>query len=117
MIQVREVFQLHFGKFKEAAALAQEGVALEERLGGGSARILADLTGEYYTLVIEADYDDLASFEAALQRTTQSAEFRDWYPRFAALVRGGRREIFRVVPRTSPQKMDASVVGHTVVTG
>ncbi len=97
MIQVREVFQLRFGKAREAVELAREGVAIERKFGSSDARILTDLTGEYYTLVLEADYEDLASFEDSLRRTTESPEFREWYPRFAALARGGRREIYRVV--------------------
>ena len=98
MIQVREVFQLHFGKAREAIALTQQMMAISERNGGTPTRLLTDLTGEYYTLVMEAEYESLAAFEAALQAGTASDEFKAWYPRFAALVRRGRREVYRVVP-------------------
>ena len=63
MIQVREVFQLQFGRAREAIALAREGAAIEARHGGVQARILTDLTGDYYTLVLESDHESLAAFE------------------------------------------------------
>lgn len=97
MIQVREVFQLQFGKSREAIQLVREGVRIEERYMGVPQRIFTDVTGEYYTLVLESEHASLASFEAALEAALQAPEFRDWYPRFAALVKSGRREIFRVV--------------------
>ena len=98
MIQVREVFRVRFGQAKEAIALAHEGVAIEEKYGGKGSRILADVTGDHYTLVMEQEFESLAAFEEGLQRTFQSPEFRAWYPRFASLIDSGRREIFRIVP-------------------
>jgi hypothetical protein len=97
MIQVREVFQLQFGKAREAIALAREGIAIEERHGGAKARLLTDVTGAYYTLIMECEYESLAAFEQGLQAGTANEEFRAWYPRFAALALSGRREIYRIV--------------------
>jgi hypothetical protein len=104
MIQVREVFQLHFGRAREAIALAREGIAIEEKHNGVRSRLLTDVTGEYYTLIMEAEYASLAAFEEALARGTGNDEFRAWYPRFAPLVRSGRRDVFRIVddPATAP---------------
>jgi tetratricopeptide (TPR) repeat protein len=93
MILVRDVFQLHFGKAKEALALAKEDQAIARRHGFQPARILTDLTGEYYTLVMESTAETLGEMETALQEATQSQEWRDWYARFVPLVRCGRREI------------------------
>ena len=97
MIQVREVFHLQFGRAREAIALAREGIAIEERHSGVPSRLLTDVTGEYYTLVMESEHESLAAFERKQQAGMQSEEFRAWYPRFAALVRSGRREVYRVV--------------------
>ena len=59
-------------------------------------RILTDLTGEYYTLVLEGTYKDLADFERSLHREMSGAG--DVYHRkFVPLVDSGRREIFAVV--------------------
>lgn len=116
MIQVREVFKVQFGRAKEAVALAQEGVAIEAKFGARGSRILTDMTGDHYTLVLEQEFDSLAAFEAGLQSTVQSPEFREWYPRFAALIQAGRREIYRIVPAPAPPRIDSTMVGERVVT-
>lgn len=115
MIQVREVFRVKFGRAREAVALAQEGVAIEEKFGARGSRILTDVAGDHYTLVLEQEFDSLAAFEAGMQATMQSPEFREWYPRFAALIERGRREIYRVVPAPAPPRLEAAMVGERVV--
>jgi hypothetical protein len=97
MIVVRDVFQLHFGKAREAIALAKEGKELERRAGYGVSRILSDVVGDYYTLVMESDFENLAQHEEALRAASQDQAWREWYAKFVPLVRSGRREIFRVV--------------------
>lgn len=111
MIQVREIFQLHFGRAREAIALAREGSRIEERHGGAPSRILTDLTGEYYTLILESEHESLAAFEASLG-SMNNDEFRAWYPRFSALVRSGRREIYRIVEAPAePELVAEALVG------
>ncbi|MBI4539766.1 MAG: hypothetical protein HY704_09705 [Gemmatimonadetes bacterium] len=97
MIIVRDIFQLQFGKAREAVALMKEGQAILSRMGYTPARLLSDVTGEYYTLVMETLFDSLADFEGRIATVSQSQDWRNWYGRFQALVRSGRREIFRVV--------------------
>lgn len=117
MILVREVFHVQFGRAREAVALAQEGMRLEEEHGGGvrGARLLTDLAGDYYQLVMEQEFDDLASFEQSLQSAMAAPQFRAWYPRFASLMTGGRREIFRIVAAPAPPRPEAAVAVGRVV--
>ena len=75
-------------------------------------RLLTDLTGPYYQLVMESEYESLAAFEAALEQAPKTPAFREWFPRFAALIEGGRREIFRVVAQPAPGRVDAPLVGE-----
>ena len=64
MIVIRNVFRLKFGKAREAVPLLKEGVAIQKRAGANfSARILTDLTGPFYTVVLELTAPDLSSFE------------------------------------------------------
>ena len=97
MIIVRDVFQLHFGKAREAIALAKEGRELERRAGYPVSRILTDVVGEYYTLVMESSFESLAQHEEALRAASQDQAWREWYAKFVPLVHEGRREVFRVV--------------------
>jgi len=97
MIVVRDIFQIDPQQMKAAKELAKEGRTLEKKLGYPASRILTDLTGEYYTLVTESEFNTLGEFEAALRRVFTSKEWKKWYPRFRKLIRAGRREIFTVV--------------------
>lgn len=97
MILVRDVFQLKFGKTKEAVEVWREGRSLAESSGAGSIRLLTDLVGPYYTLVLERTYDSLAVFEQASQEFRSDEAWKTWYARFLPLLEGGHREIFNVV--------------------
>jgi hypothetical protein len=98
MIIVRNIFQLKFGKAREAIALGKEGLALIEQYGGSSSRLLTDLVGpSYYTLVVESTYDSLAEFERAGEQLMADEVWRAWYAKFHPLVEEGHREIFTVV--------------------
>lgn len=97
MILVRDVFRLHFGKAREAVALAKEGKEIERRLGYPVGRILTDLVGEYYTLVFESEFESLAAFERTVNEGFQDPEWKQWYARFLPLARDGHREVFRIV--------------------
>jgi hypothetical protein len=102
MIVVRDVFQLKFGKAREAQALWQEGREFMKSDKMKDVRILTDLAGgQYYTLVMETTYDSLADFEGEMHDTLNE-EWRKWYQRFIPLVDGGRREIFNVVGKEVP---------------
>ena len=97
MILVRDIFQLKFGKAKEAKALAKEISAVEKKYGYPPSRTLTDLTGPYYILVTEAVHESLAAYEQSMKNTMGAEEFGKWYQQFIPLVDSGRREIFTIV--------------------
>ena len=56
MIVIRNVFRLKYGKAREALPLVKEGLAIQKRAITGvefSTRVLTDVTGSFYTLVLE----------------------------------------------------------------
>ena len=66
MIVVRNVFRLKFGKAKEAVAIMKEGLAIQKRAGSDMpSRLMTDLTGSFYTLVLELTAPSMAALEAA----------------------------------------------------
>ena len=97
MILVRNVFQLKFGKAREAAALITESEALTQKHGGAPTRYLTDLTGPFYTLVMEITYGSLTDLEKEQKEVMGSKDFSDWYQRFIPLVESGHREMFTIV--------------------
>ena len=98
MIVVRNVFQLKFGKAKDALALWKEGREIARRTGSGEKmRAMTDLVGPFYTLVMEEEFPSLADMERESQSEMSAEEWKGWYQKFVPLVESGYREIFTVV--------------------
>ena len=96
MILVRDVFRLKFGKAKEAQALLKEGLRIGKKAGFSLDRALMDVTGPFYTLVLESTHPSLAAWESASSDAMAAKEWGAWYERFKPLVDSGHREIFTV---------------------
>jgi len=98
MIVIRNVFHLKFGKAREALAVMKEGLAIQKRLApDASARLLTDLTGRHYTLVLELTVPSVGAFEATAPRVFGDQEFQANYQKLVPLVESGHREIFTIV--------------------
>jgi hypothetical protein len=98
MIVVRNVFRLKFGKAREAVAVMKEGIAIQKRLGSDiSSRLLTDVTGEFYTLVLELTVASFSALETAQPRIMGDKDWQANYQKFIPLVESGYREIFTIV--------------------
>ena len=103
MIIVRNVFHLKFGKTKEALALLKEGIALQKRAGVEmNQRLMTDVVGRYYTLVLELTAPNLAALEANMPKVMGDKNWHAVYEKFSALVDSGHREISRSSNMLSP---------------
>jgi hypothetical protein len=96
MILVRDVFQLKFGKAKEAKALWKEGARIAKKFGGPG-QAMTDAVGPFYTLVFESTYRDLSAYEKALKKVLGAKEWSQWYQKFTSLVESGYREIYTIL--------------------
>jgi hypothetical protein len=96
MIVVRDIFLVKFGRMKEAKELWKEMVKLFPPQDKGRNRILTDLTGQYYTLVMESTHKNLAEWESSMSQMGDPA-MGALYQKFTQLVDSGRREVFTVV--------------------
>jgi len=100
MIVIRNVFQLKFGKTREAVALVKEGVAIQKRALAGvdfSTRLLTDVTGPFYTLVLELTVPNLATFESVAPRLFGDKDWQANYQQMVPLVEAGHREVFTII--------------------
>ena len=98
MIVVRNVFRLKFGKTKEAVALLKDGIAIQKRAGVDvNQRIMTDLVGTFYTLVLELTISNLGALEASMSKVMGDKDWQATYQKFSALVKSGHREIFTIV--------------------
>ncbi|HEV2245692.1 MAG TPA: hypothetical protein VGW37_03485 [Terriglobia bacterium] len=97
MIVIRNVFRLKFGKTREAVALMKEGVAIQKRAGlEMDQRILTDLVGPFYTVVLELKIPSLGHLEANMSKVMGNKDWQANYQKLVALVESGYREIFTV---------------------
>jgi hypothetical protein len=100
MIVVRQVFQLKWGKAKQAIALTKEAMAIQKRVLSGvesSTRMLTDVTGPFYTLVFEITVPNLATFETHTPRLFADKEMQAAMQKMGELVESGHREVFSIV--------------------
>ena len=100
MVVIRNVFQLKFGKAREAVALVKEALAIQKRALAGldfSTRLLTDVTGPNYTLVLELTMPNLATFETNTPRLFGDKEWQANYQKMVPLVESGHRDIFTIV--------------------
>ena len=93
MIIVRDIFQVKFGRMKEALEHWKEMAKTSPLTQENHPRVLTDLTGQYYTLVAESTFKDLTDFERFF-RTEMAAAGDLYHKKFVPLVDSGRREIF-----------------------
>jgi hypothetical protein len=60
-------------------------------------RPLTDVTGPFYTLVLELTVPSLATFESYAPRLFADKDWQANYQKMALLVESGHREVFSVV--------------------
>jgi hypothetical protein len=97
MILVRDIFQLKFGRAKEAVELFKSAQQEMNDAGMHDVRFLTDLTGQYYTFVMESTFDNLTEYENAFHKEMTNDQWHKIYKKFVELVESGRREIFTIV--------------------
>ena len=97
MILVRDIFQLKFGKAKDAKEAWKKGIKINKEMSKIPFRLLTDLTGQAYTLVLESTFDNLSEYENSMKTVMSAKEWKNWYATFTPLVESSYREIFTVV--------------------
>lgn len=95
MILIRNVFQLKFGKAKEAREALKKLNDVNLTLGHPKGRILSDVTGTSYTFVLEMEIENFAKMDDFAEAFGNSA-WQSAYREFVPFVESGYREIFTV---------------------
>lgn len=97
MYIVRDIFQLHFGVYKEAKSLLDDAYSKGILPDAKSSRILSDFTGNSYRLVFEEGYDTLSEYEKSLGESIGKADWKKWFEKFKQCVASSQREILKQV--------------------
>ena len=96
MIIDRKVFQAKYGKANELVSLLKRGGEAFKRLGYDPGRVLTDLSGAFFTVVWENEWESLAHWDEARQKMFADPEFGRWFAEMETLVESGSREFYAV---------------------
>lgn len=98
MFLIRDVFRCKPGK---AGALAQKFLAtvpsMESEDGFKNVRVMTDYVATYWTVVLQAEVDDISKFDAHMRNFSARPEVKEAMAGYMELVDGGHREIYRIV--------------------
>jgi hypothetical protein len=96
MIVARNVLNAKWGKGDQVVSIFKE--AFEGDMPGGNLprRILTDLSGQSFRVIIETQHDSLAAWEKFRTDLFSSAEFAQMFAGTVDLVDSGYLEIFTV---------------------
>lgn len=98
MFVVRDVFRCKPGRAKELAERFKRTFpSVEEHDGFRNCRVLVDAVGEYWTVVLECDFERLDDFERHSREFSSRPEVRAALTGYMELVIEGKREIYRIV--------------------
>ena len=92
----RNIFRLKFGKSGQALALWK--AFLEEarpNTTGLHIRLLTDLTGRSYSIVLELGYETYAELEPSKCRLTQLPQWKEFYQQFIPLCESSERTLYK----------------------
>ena len=94
MLLIRNVFRCKPGC---AADLANRFKSTLPMMEGVTARVMVDFVTDYWTVVMEMEVEDMATFERQFAQRAQQPEMREKMGDYMSLVTGGHREIWRIV--------------------
>jgi hypothetical protein len=94
MYLIREVFQTKPGKAKELVKKFKQAAPFFEKQGMSNTKIMTDIVGNYWTVVIESEVKDLGDFAKEVRSATSEPELEKIMQGYMDLVEGGRREIY-----------------------
>ena len=97
MFVERNVFHLKFGVGKHALHLWTE--YLRTACAADPAicvRLLTDLTGDAYVLILELSYDNYSDLEPSLCRLTRQPGWKAFYEQFIPLCERAERVLYKV---------------------
>jgi len=95
MVLVRQVFQIKFGYMDQVLA------AMKETMTGsqgplGASRILTDISGDNFTLVIETKAESVDAFMAALEASFDEPEMAEQANGAWQYIESGRKEFYTI---------------------
>jgi hypothetical protein len=95
MYLIREVFQAKPGRAKDLVKMFKAAaVHFEKTEGISNMRVMTDVTGNYWTVVIESETSDIGGFITNLRTATMSDALKEIMKGYMDCVAGGHREMY-----------------------
>ncbi len=92
----RNEFRLKFGKAKDAIALWKEIMKLMKAKDVKDFRVLTDLTGPSYTLVLESSLEDWKEMDTHRSQWAADPKFHELYQKFIPLCESSTKTFYKV---------------------
>jgi hypothetical protein len=97
MYLVREVFQAKPGKAKDLVKMFKAAAPhFAEGQGITNMKVMTDIVGPYWTVVLESETEDIGKFIVDLRSATMSDEMKEIMKGYMDCVEGGKREIYMI---------------------
>jgi hypothetical protein len=93
MFLIRDIFNTKPGKAKDLVAKFKKAIPAMKKDGFNS-RVMTDTVANYWTVVLETEVEDLSKYFSGTQR--RNPEMEEAMKGYMELVKGGRREIFKI---------------------
>jgi hypothetical protein len=98
MFLIRDVFRCKPGKAGAVARMFLATVpSMENEDGFRNVRVLTDYVAAYWTVVLQAEVEDIGQFDGHMRTFSARPEVKEALAGYLDLVDGGRREIYRIV--------------------
>jgi hypothetical protein len=98
MIQVRESYQVKFGRIDQAvdywSRLPREVAAWPKR--SAEFEVLTDLSGDMFTLVVARHVESVEAWQAGLAAVQQDPAYQEWFRTFKQFAEDGQREFLHL---------------------
>jgi hypothetical protein len=93
----RQVFHVRFGESGATVELLQE--LLDRFMPSTSGRILTDISGRDFMVVLEYEAENLMAWEQLRQRVYSDPDFGEWFGRFSGYVKTSFTELYTIEHR------------------
>jgi hypothetical protein len=96
MIIERNEFRIKFGKMREAKAIWLEIIRILKEETDLKTRVLTDISGPAYSLVLEIELTDLNHFEQNFRREMSNTRVRELYQQFIPICDSSARTFYTI---------------------
>ena len=95
MVIVRDVFQVKVGQMDNALALLKKAQD-EDQSSGNITRVLTDISGNHFTLVIEGSGESVDAIRSAMMASFEDPQLVEYMGAMMQMIESGHRTFYNV---------------------